>query len=542
LAILVHRQDRKMTAPTISASDLSVSYDDKLSKLEDYVCAKGIPVGRGIEKEGLRASENHDISQSNHPVALGHPLTHPSITTDYSEALLELITPVEKSREALLSTLEKTHQYVANNINKELLWAGSMPCRLDGNDSIRIAEFGNSNLGQLKHVYRQGLGVRYGRIMQSIAGLHYNFSISDDFWPDLKSLKDPQNELSLQDFKSEQYFALIRNFRRNSWLLMYLFGASPALDKSFLDSQEHTLEAFDDQGTFYKPYATSLRMGDLGYQSNAQSSLAICFNTLDNFTYTLGEAITTPYPAYEAIGTKKDNTFIQLNTNILQIENEYYSSIRPKRSASSNEKPRHALNERGVEYIEVRCLDLNPFLPLGISPQQVDFMDIFLLHCLLTDSPYINDEECKTLDHNFDLVVNEGRRPDLTIKCHNGEVLMQTCGKQLLESMSSLAKVLDKAEGDQRYQNTLNEQQEKIHSPELSPSAQVLSTMKQESASWLDFAGELSKKHKISLTQSMLDNSTNFIAAAKHSFDEANNIKLNDTLSFDKFMRDYQTK
>jgi len=531
-----------MTAPTISTSDLPVSYADKLSKLENYVCAKGIPVGRGIEKEGLRASKNHDISQLNHPESLGHPLTHPSITTDYSEALLELITPVEESREALLSTLEKTHQYVASNINDELLWAGSMPCRLDGNDSIRIAEYGNSNLGQLKHVYRQGLGVRYGRIMQSIAGLHYNFSISDDFWPELKGLKDPQNELSLQDFKSEQYFALIRNFRRYSWLLMYLFGASPALDKSFLAGQKHILEPFDDKGTYYKPYATSLRMGDLGYQSNAQSSLAICFNTLDNFTHTLGEAITTPYPTYEAIGTKKDNTFIQLNTNILQIENEYYSSIRPKRSADSHEKPRHALNERGVEYIEVRCLDLNPFLPLGISPQQVDFMDTFLLHCLLTDSPYINDEECKTLDHNFDLVVNEGRRPDLMIKCHKGEVLMQTCGKKLLDSMFSLAKTLDQAEGDLRYQKTLSEQQAKIHSPELIPSAQVLSTMKKESATWLNFAGELSKKHKTSLTQNIKENSTDFIESVERSFNEAGKIKQSDTVSFEKFMRDFKSE
>lgn len=533
-----------MTAPKISTSGLSANYLDKLSKLEHYIRIHDIPVARGIEKEGLRTDEKFDISQSNHPEALGHPLTHQSITTDYSEALLELITPVEVSREDLLNTLEKTHRHVASNIGNELLWAGSMPCRIDGNDSIRIAEYGDSNLGQLKHAYRQGLGVRYGRIMQSIAGLHYNFSIIDDFWPELKNRKHEQkdqNALSLKDFKSEQYFALIRNFRRYSWLLMYLFGASPALDQSFLDEQKHTLEPFDEQGSFYKPYATSLRMGDLGYQSNAQSSLAICFNTLDNFTHTLGEAITTPYPAYEAIGTKKDNTFIQLNTNILQIENEYYSSIRPKRSAGSHEKPRQALNEHGVEYIEVRCLDLNPFLPLGISPQQVDFMDIFLLHCLLTDSPYINDEECKTLDHNFDLVVNEGRKPDLKIQCNNGKTPIQSCGKELLDSMSELAKILDQAKGDQRYQQTLIEQQAKIQSSELCPSAQVLSAMKQDSMSWLDFAGTLSKNHKSTL-QSTQNHSTNDITSVQQSFNEANSIKQSDTLSFEQFMHNYQTE
>jgi glutamate--cysteine ligase len=280
-------------------------------------------------------------------------------------------------------------------------------------------------------------------------------------------------------------------------------------------------------------------MGDLGYNSNAQSTLAICFNTLNNFTHTLGEAINTPYPAYETIGTKKGNEFIQLNTNILQIENEYYSSIRPKRSAGSNEKPRHALNERGVEYIEVRCLDLNPFLPLGISAEQVDFMDIFLLHCLLTDSPFINDSECKTLDHNFDLVVNEGRRPGLMIKCDNNETPMQNCGKQLLNDMASLAKVLDQAEGDQRYQKTVYEQQEKIYNPALTPSDQVLSTMNQESKSWLAFASEISKKHKVSLNQ---NNATDLIASVQESFSEASKIKLNDTLSFAQFIQDYQAE
>ena len=534
-----------MTAPTISANNLSTSYTDKLSTLEHFVSTQNIPVARGIEKEGLRADESFDIAQTNHPDALGHPLTHPTITTDYSEALLELITPVKTSRENLLNTLEDTHRHVAKNIEQEVLWAGSMPCRIEGNESIRIAEYGDSNLGQLKHTYRQGLGVRYGRIMQSIAGLHYNFSIDDAFWQALLKLNyptDDKNTPSLQDFKSEQYFALIRNFRRYSWLLMYLFGASPALDKSFLNKQTHTLESFDDKGTYYKPYATSLRMGDLGYQSNAQSSLVICFNTLENFTQTLGNAIHTPYPAYEAAGTKKGNTFIQLNTNILQIENEYYSSIRPKRSAGPNEKPRQALNERGVEYIEVRCLDLNPFLPLGISAEQVDFMDTFLLHCLLTDSPVIDDEECQTLDHNFDLVVNEGRRPDLMIKCHNGETRMQDCSKQLLSSMSALAETLDKAQGDLRYTKTLALQLEKINNPALSPSAQVLSAMKTQSKSWLEFAGELSKQHKQTLNQSTQDDSIEFAETVRQSFNAASDIKNKDTLPFEAFMHNYQAE
>jgi len=515
----------------------------QLSSLEKFVSANGLPIFRGIEKEGLRSTPNFDISQTNHPKALGHPLTHPLITTDYSEALLELITPVESTRDDLLNTLEKTHQYVARNIGNETLWAGSMPCKLEGEESIRVAEYGDSNIGKLKYVYRQGLGVRYGRIMQSIAGLHFNFSLSDAFWTDYqKELGD--TDKSLQDFKSEQYFSLIRNFRRYSWLLMYLFGASPALDQSFLTNDDHSLEALDDKGSYYKPYATSLRMGDLGYHNNAQSSLAICFNNLNNFTTTLGKAIHTPYPKYQEIGTKSGDEFIQINTNILQIENEYYSSIRPKRSAYSTETPRHALNERGVEYIEVRCLDLNPFLPLGISAQQIDFMDIFLLYCLMKDSPSINDEECSRLDLNFDSVVNEGRRPNLELQNDDGKVSLRTWSNQLLTDMKNIAEVLDQAEKDERYQTALNEQVKKVQNTDLCPSAEVLAVMKQESLSWLDFAGELSKKHMSILSASSTTSSSQandcFSKAAKSSFTKAGEIKSNDSISFEAFLQDYQ--
>jgi len=515
---------------------------NRLSQLQRFVEEHGLPIFRGIEKEGLRSKQDFDIAQSNHPKALGHPLTHPLITTDYSEALLELITPVEASREALANRLEAIHRYTLNHIDDELLWVGSMPCRLNGNASIRIAEYGDSNIGKLKHVYRQGLGARYGRIMQSIAGLHFNFSLSDDYWQDQRT--NSASSLSLMDYKSEQYFAMTRNFRRYSWLLMYLFGASPTLDKSFLNGETHHLKAFDNKGSYYQPYATSLRMSDLGYHNNAQSSLAICFNTLDNFTNTLKRAIQTPYAEYEKIGIKQNNKFIQLNTSILQIENEYYSSIRPKRSTKPNEKPNQALTERGVEYLEVRCLDLNPFLATGISPQQIDFMDLFLLYCLLKDSPWINDAECDALDLNFDLTVNEGRNPNLSLKC--GEALTQIpeWGKQLLDGMRPIANILDASTKDGRYKLALDEQTNKVLDPELTPSAQVLAIMKQESLSWLEFAGELSRKHKSTLTDpknpKALPDQSELSLAAHKSFEDAEQILAQDKLPFEEFMHAYQ--
>lgn len=521
---------------TRSTSSHDYGYQALLSYLDSQ--NTGL-ISRGIEKEGLRVTPNLNITQSDHPHALGHPLTHSSITTDYSEALLELITSVQTTRKKLISELENTHKFTLNNIGDECLWAGSMPCRLDGNNSIRIAEYGDSNIGQLKHVYRKGLDVRYGRIMQSIAGLHFNFSLSDDFWNTLKASE--KSALTLQEFKSQKYFSLTRNFRRYSWLLMYLFGASPALDQSFLEGRQHKLESFDDKGTLYRPFATSLRMSDLGYSNNAQSSLNICFNTLENFTNTLTNAIHTSYPRYEEIGLHDSDGYTQLNTNVLQIENEYYSAIRPKRTTLSGEKPTAALNERGVEYVEVRCLDLNPYLPLGIDEAQITFVDAFLLYCLLEDSPVLSAEACEELERNFSRVTTDGRKPGLTLKRLGEDVSLKAWATEILSRINDYAALLDKAEDINLHQDSVALQQAKIEDANLCPSARILKEMQAKQLSWLELAGTLSKEHKRALTTAsdMAGIQKEFEILASQSHEEAEKIKRGDTVSFDKFLSDY---
>jgi glutamate--cysteine ligase len=212
-----------------------------------------------------------------------------------------------------------------------------------------------------------GLAHRYGRRMQTISGIHYNWS--------------------LPGVSSEQYFALIRNFRRHAFLLLYLFGASPAVCSSFVAGRQHELQTLSD-GTMYMPHGTSLRMGRLGYQSDAQASLAVSYNSLDGYGASLQDALTRPYPAYEAVGIRNPGgDYNQLATSLLQIENEFYGTIRPKRVIYPGERPLHALRERGVEYVEVRLMDLDPFEPVGINAQTMRFLDVFLLHCLLSDSP-----------------------------------------------------------------------------------------------------------------------------------------------------------
>lgn len=293
----------------------------------------------GIERECLRVTDEGRLAQTPHPDALGSALTNEQITTDYSESLLEFITPALADPAKVLESLEQTHRFVYSKLGDEYLWSPSMPCTLPAEEDIPIAEYGSSNIGKLKHVYRKGLALRYGRTMQCIAGIHYNFSLPEALWPLLRAAEgggEPD-----RDYQSSAYIALIRNFRRYSWLLMYLFGASPALDKGFMRGRPHQLEELDAE-TLYLPYATSLRMSDLGYQSNAQAGLTPCYNNLASYTDSLRKAVGTPYPPYVEVGTHVDGEWVQLNTNILQIENEYYSNIRPSASpipASGRSRP-----------------------------------------------------------------------------------------------------------------------------------------------------------------------------------------------------------
>ena len=277
-------------------------------------------IRRGIEKESLRVKPDGMLADTPHPAGLGSALTHPHITTDFSESQLELITSVHTDVDACLAELTEIHQIVYQQLDEELLWCPSMPCGLPADDDIPIGRYGNSNLGRAKTVYRQGLAHRYGKRMQTISGVHYNFSLPESVWPILQEADAASGPVI--GYKVSAYFHLIRNFRRHSWLLLYLFGASPTVCRSFVAGRTHELQELKS-GTLYLPGATSLRMGPLGYQSDAQASLAVSFNSLRSYAESLNAALTRPYPPYEAIGLRKGEDYLQLGTTLLQIENEF---------------------------------------------------------------------------------------------------------------------------------------------------------------------------------------------------------------------------
>src|SRR5450830_1155398 len=464
-------QERKLKLPNLLTRRLALLTEDANRALLGGL--------RGIERETLRVDSADHLASTPHPAALGSALTHPEITTDYAEALLEFITPAESDIGITLDKLDTVHRYAYGRLGNELLWSQSMPSQLPAEADIEIANYGSSNMGMLKHVYRRGLALRYGKAMQCIAGIHYNYSLDERLWQLLAINPDTcgcetHATATTRDVQSESYLATIRNFRRYSWLLMYLFGASPALSTGFLRERPHKLETLSDD-TLFLPYATSLRMSDLGYQNDAQSGLRPHENSLDDYVNALTHAVNDPYRPYAALGTKKDGEWIQLSTNVLQIENEYYSTIRPKRVIRTGERPVQALCLRGVQYIEVRCMDVDPFEPVGISLETGRFLDAFLLFCALDDSPLVNVTESAVNASNFARTVKEGRRPGLTLTRDGSEVSLKEWAHELLERIAPVAALLDTDHNHSGvHAATLAIQQAKIDNPALTPSAKVL--------------------------------------------------------------------
>jgi len=493
----------------------------------------------GIERECLRVTEEGRLAQTPHPEALGSALTNEQITTDYSESLLEFITPALADPAKVLESLEETHRFVYTKLGEEYLWSPSMPCTLPAEEDIPIAEYGSSNIGKLKHVYRKGLALRYGRTMQCIAGIHYNFSLPEALWPLLREAEGSTQDN--RDYQSSAYIALIRNFRRYSWLLMYLFGASPALDKGFLRGRPHQLEELDAE-TLFLPYATSLRMSDLGYQSNAQAGLTPCYNNLASYTDSLRKAVGTPYPPYVEVGTHVDGEWVQLNTNILQIENEYYSNIRPKRVTYTGERPIQALTSRGVQYVEVRCLDINPFLPVGIDLTEARFLDAFLLFCALEDSPQLDNGECRQCTDNFLTVVKEGRRPGLELHRDGQPITLKDWASELIERIRPLADLLDQAQGGDAHGKALDAQQAKVDDAALTPSAQVLARMTEHDETFIQFSLRQSRVHAETFREQPLSNEQQqaFETLARESLTKQSELEQEEVGDFDLFVGAYQ--
>ncbi len=513
---------------------LNIRSDLNLAKLSVHFAK----IKRGIEKESLRIEANGKIAKTDHPVALGSTLTNQYITTDYSEALPEFITPAYSDRLQPLKTLTEIHQFTYQNINDELLWGNSMPCVMGDESSIPIAKYGSSNSGRMKEVYRLGLGHRYGRFMQTIAGVHYNFSLPKEFWLALRA--EEKSDKPLQEYINDKYMGLIRNYLRYSWLIPLFFGASPALCQSFIQEENIDLGAMG-QGTRFGEHATSLRMSDLGYQNNAQSALSISYNNLDQYIQGLESAISTPDPYYQELGVKVNGEYQQLNANILQIENEFYSSIRPKRIVMSGERPSKALRNRGIEYIEVRALDLNPFSPIGVTQEQIDFIDAFLLACLFAESSPVNLREKGENQSNFKTVVYKGRHPNCYLSMNNQHVLLTEVADSLLKKIMPFAKLLDEQYQTKDHINIVEKLKKQLLNLDETLSGKIINELKSSQEGFYSYSLSQAVEHKSAITALNFDSAREqyYRQEAKRSLIEKSEIEKNNYLSFEDFLAEY---
>jgi glutamate--cysteine ligase len=524
----------------MSHSGVDREFERRLSALINSGQPHILQGGRkGLEKESLRVTRSGHIVNTPHPRALGSALTNEHITTDYSEALIELVTPPFTATWELQQYLLDLHQFVYRHLGDELLWATSMPCALEGDASIPIAQYGTSNIARMKSVYRYGLGVRYGRVMQAISGVHFNYSFPQAFWEAYAAVRESRT-LDAR-FISAGYFELLRNYRRLGWIVLYLFGVSPVVCKSFMRGRKEQLPQLT-AGTLYEPYATSLRMSDVGYRNRNQSGLAVSVNSLDEYVRDLTRAITTPNPAYEALGVKLNGEYQQLNANILQIENEYYSFIRPKRVANSGERSTKALQRAGVEYVEVRALDVSAYDPVGVNQNKLRFLEALLALCLLKESPLIADDEQAALDQNHLTVARRGREPGLLLSRDGKDVPLREWAHELIDSLTGICEILDRGDASRPYAHALAAQAGKIDNVALTPSARLMTELAATNESFFELALRMSMMHKdyfLELYPPNQERLAEFAAEASESLEKQRNIEASDKESFEKYLARY---
>jgi glutamate--cysteine ligase len=494
---------------------------------------------KGVERESLRVLADGNIARTPHPAALGSALTNEHITTDFSEALIELVTPTFTNSWELLQYLCDLHQFVYRRLGDELLWATSMPCPLKDDADVPTAWYGRSHVGQMKRVYREGLRNRYGSLMQAISGVHFNYSFPAQFWEVYVEVQ--QKRADSKDFRSACYFDVLRNFRRLGWMVLYLFGTSPAVGRDFLGQDMSGLVPLDDL-TAYGPYATSLRMSDLGYRNRDQAGVSVSANSLAEYVRDLRRAITTPHPAYQQLGLKQDGEWLQLNCNVLQIENEFYSAIRPKRVARSGESPSAALLRGGVEYVELRALDVSAFDPVGVNQTKLRFLEAFVALCALRSSPFIDASEQSAIDDNYLKVSRRGREPGLNLARDGRMLPLANWAGEILDSMAGICELLDHGDDSRPYTTALRAQQEKLHDVTRTPSARLLKELNITGESFFAMALRMSGLHRdyfLSLDAPPLGRQSEFEAQARESLQRRDAVEAADKGTFEDYLAKY---
>lgn len=456
----------------------------------------------GLEKESQRVTASGELAMTDHPSAFGHKLDNPHITVDFAESQIELITSPFASIEEAFEELNNLQLHTEAELGEELLWPLSMPPKLPAEEGIPVARFGDSEEGREKEVYRAGLSLRYGKKMQMVSGIHYNFSFGDQMLTYLYSHYGEGKNMRV--FTDELYAAMARNFLRYRWLLIYLFGASPSIDSTYYSviCQELKIVAgccpeFCNPIANYEKHAVSLRVSRFGYSRAAQGNPMLIFNSLKEYTLSIRKLLSIKHRKFSRFGTHQDGREIQLNGNILQKESELYSSIRLKQVTEKGETQLDALDQRGVKYVEVRLIDLNPFLKTGMDLNQLYYLQVFMLYCLMEDSGMVSEGEAHAMNRNHHLVSLSGRRPNLMLYPYNERpMLLQEWAEEVFRKLRSIASVMDMADSSGKYHNSVEQEYNKVLDLTLLPSARIYKEMEKDRESYLEFGVRWAQVHK----------------------------------------------
>ena len=489
----------------------------------------------GFEKESLRVI-NSEISQNIHPESLGSALCNIYITTDFSEAQTELVTPPFNDKIQGLKFLEDIHHFVSCNINDEILWPFSMPPPIGDEKDIPIANYGASNLGLFKRRYRNGLSLRYGKLMQTISGIHYNYSVPESIW---ESSLFKNTDVNPKVIRSDIYFNMLRNIYRMNWLILYLFGASPILTRNFVYENEEGFKKLDDH-TLYLPYATSLRMSNFGYQNTRRRKLEVSINSINEYISCLSNATKTIHPAFANINSTSTNSKTQINENVLQIDDEYYAIARAKSKIVSDQRAISKLNQGGVDFIELRSLDLNPFSRVGIDKETTFFLELLLTYCFIKKRQHFTDNEIDIMNHNDASVAKKGREPGLKLLKDGKTISLKDWGNQFVDNLLPIADLLDSEK--KQYTKAANQMRETINDADQTLSARILEKVANNNMSFLELGesiGKDNKMHYLNLKQSDNPNWQLLEKEAIRSHNQQKKLEDNNGESFDSFLENY---
>jgi glutamate--cysteine ligase len=456
----------------------------------------------GIEKESLRVKEDGSLAMTPHPAVFRDKGFYPNVITDFSESQLEIITPPSDSIEKMYFFLEALNTKVVQAISDELLWPQSMPGPLPAEAAIPIARFDNSEKGRLKEIYRSGLALRYGKKVQMISGIHYNFSFHDVFWTAMMDALHVSSDR--QAFINDASCALVRNVLRYRWLLIYLFGASPVADETYHTkvapavNDKDCFKTLDSGFEFCTRNATSLRMSRFGYENAMNSRLLVSYNSLGDYIRDIRTILSTKNDDYAKLGIFKNGKQIQLNDNQLQLENEFYSPVRFKQIPGDNETQLDALEKRGVKYLEIRAFDINPFEKNGISLEQLCFTHVFILFCLFEQSPLFTGDEFDLMNLNAHKMSLMGRIEGVRLHDAGGKShSVPAWGTSVIEKLRIIAELLDKKSGKTLYADSVEHEYQKLVDKSLLPSSRILEEMKQKKETYLEFNLRRARENRV---------------------------------------------